>query len=50
MAFKTHDRVKVVSGAHAGKTGKVLTVTGKTYMVKTNEGTYHIHENDLRRN
>ncbi|QJD50889.1 hypothetical protein KNV00_gp130 [Streptomyces phage Bmoc] len=50
MAFKVHDKVKVVSGPHAGKTGKVLAVTGKTCTVKTKEGTYHIHENDLRGN
>jgi ribosomal protein L24 len=46
--FKTHDKVKVVSGPHAGKTGKVLTVSGRTYMVKTDQGSFYINERDLR--
>lgn len=45
--FQNNTEVEVTNGPHKGKTGTVLTTTGKTCTVKTNEGTFHIVEKDL---
>jgi hypothetical protein len=46
MAFKTNDRVYVNKGTHAGKYGTVMSVSGKTALVKFDKnyggGSYYV--------
>ncbi|AXH66899.1 hypothetical protein SEA_STARPLATINUM_178 [Streptomyces phage StarPlatinum] len=48
MAYKTNDIVKIIEGPHKGKSGIVQGKAGKTYIVRTNSGTFYVHENHLK--
>jgi len=51
VAYKTNDIVKITEGPNKGKSGIVegKSPGGKTYIVRTNSGTFYVHENHLKK-
>ncbi|AXH69669.1 hypothetical protein HWB79_gp142 [Streptomyces phage LukeCage] len=46
--MKNGDIVKITEGPNKGKSGIIEGKAGKTYIVRTNSGTYYVHENHVK--
>jgi ribosomal protein L24 len=47
--LKNGDIVKIIEGPNKGKIGSIEGKSGKTYIVRTNSGTYYVHEKHVKK-